>query len=105
MLKSTEKGTFLVQVLDQQHNSWQGTITWLADGKKKTFRSLLEFITIVGSELPNSQASEEELPSPNGDEAPKVSSHTKQKNAPRIAAPQLPHTALQCALSALQQTG
>lgn len=60
MLKATEKGTFLVQVLDQQHNSWQGTITWLASGKKKNFRSLLELITFVGSELEKNRPDESE---------------------------------------------
>ena len=58
MLKSTEKGTFLVRVLDQQHSSWQGTITWLASGKVKTFRSVLEMITIIGGELESCQTDE-----------------------------------------------
>ena len=59
MLKSTEKGTFLVRILDQQHNSWQGTVTWLADDKKETFRSLLELITIIGNELEPCQIDDE----------------------------------------------
>ena len=51
MLASSEQGSFLVQILDRQHESWQGVITWLADGRKKTFKSLLEFITIVEREM------------------------------------------------------
>jgi len=57
MLMSSEQGSFLVQILDRQHESWQGVITWLADGRKKNFKSLLEFITIVENEM-NSKLSE-----------------------------------------------
>ena len=59
MLMSSEQGSFLVQILDRQHESWQGVITWLADGKKKTFRSLLEFITIVEGEMSTGRCEKE----------------------------------------------
>jgi len=51
MLETRREGSFLIRILDQQHNSWQGTITWLADNDKRTFRSLLELINLISAEL------------------------------------------------------
>jgi len=86
MLKSTQQGTFLVQVLDQQHSSWQGTITWLATNEKKTFRSLLEFITLVGTVLEGSKNDEEQLTDEAGKEAERVAQQTNSNRTKRKSA-------------------
>lgn len=53
------RGTFVIQILNQQNATWQGTITW-TDGKKTLpFRSLLELIKLIDSVLET-----EEEPSP-----------------------------------------
>ena len=51
MLETRREGSFLIRILDQQHSSWQGTITWVAENDKKTFRSLLELINLISAEL------------------------------------------------------
>ena len=51
MLMATDKGNFIVKVLDQQHNSWQGTITWLSNNTTKPFRSTLELILLIDNAL------------------------------------------------------
>lgn len=55
MLRSTEKGSFVIQILDQQNYSWQGTITWLANNERKSFRSLLELIKLIDEGLGDKQ--------------------------------------------------
>ena len=58
MLKSTDKGTFLIKILAQQHCSWQGTITWISNNEQKSFRSFLELVKIIDSALKD-EANEE----------------------------------------------
>lgn len=42
---------FLVQILNTQNATWQGTVTW-TDGKKtQPFRSALELIKLIDSAL------------------------------------------------------
>lgn len=60
MLETRREGSFLIRILDQQHSSWQGTITWLADNDKKTFRSLLELINLISAELASGDSSRED---------------------------------------------
>lgn len=45
------KQTFLVEVIDQQNASWQGTVKWINTGKKENFRSALELIRLLDSAL------------------------------------------------------
>ena len=45
------KQTFVVEVIDQQNASWQGTVNWINTGKKETFRSALELIRLIDSAL------------------------------------------------------
>lgn len=42
-----EKTTFTIQILFQQNSTWQGTITWLEEGKTQKFRSELELIRLM----------------------------------------------------------
>ena len=60
MLSATRKGTFILQILDQQNNSWQGTVTMIANNEKKTFRSLLELILLVNDALQSDEPEEPE---------------------------------------------
>lgn len=41
---------FMVQILDRQNTTWQGTITWTESGRKATFRSALELLKLVDSQ-------------------------------------------------------
>ena len=61
MLKSTTKGSFLIQILDQQHSSWQGTITWIRNSERKTFRSALELIKFIDGSLEDNSESLENI--------------------------------------------
>jgi hypothetical protein len=47
--KTWENNTFVVRLLDYQHNTWQGEITWLKSNQKEYFRSLLEMLHLVSS--------------------------------------------------------
>ncbi|MCL1848170.1 MAG: hypothetical protein FWF83_00615 [Clostridiales bacterium] len=55
MKKNVKKPTFLVQMLDTQNLTWQGTITYLDTNQKVAFRSVLELIKLMDSAV--SQAS------------------------------------------------
>lgn len=45
--------TLVVQILNTQYATWQGTVTW-SDGKKQPFRSALELIRLIDSAIPHS---------------------------------------------------
>ena len=51
MLKSTDKGSFVVRILDRQYHTWQGTVTWIAKYEKKTFRSAIELLRLIDDAL------------------------------------------------------
>lgn len=64
MLKSTDNGTFLIQILDQQHSTWQGTITWIFNNEQKTFRSEVELLKLIDNSLEDEQIKEDAQPPP-----------------------------------------
>ena len=39
--------TFLVHIVENQNDTWQGDVTWLDEEKKESFRSLLELIKLM----------------------------------------------------------
>ena len=41
--------TFVVQILNTQNASWQGTVTWTGGKRKELFRSELELIKLIDS--------------------------------------------------------
>lgn len=41
------KGTFILKILNQNHSTWQGTVTWVEEAKTQNFRSALELIKII----------------------------------------------------------
>ena len=54
------KQTFLVEVIDQQNASWQGTVSWINTGKKENFRSALELIRLLDSALTEEKKNSED---------------------------------------------
>lgn len=55
--------TFLVDVVQTQNATWQGTVKWVNEGKEHHFRSALELIRLLDSALetlPPEEGSEEE---------------------------------------------
>lgn len=47
------KQTFIIEVIDQQNSSWQGTVKWVNKKKQEHFRSALELIRLLDSALEN----------------------------------------------------
>lgn len=43
--------TFAVRVIFRQNASWQGSVTWLEEGREQSFRSALELILLINSAL------------------------------------------------------
>lgn len=51
-MNSTKKqNSFVIDIKDTQHESWQGTIRWINNEKEETFRSALELIKMIDSSL------------------------------------------------------
>ena len=44
---------FIVEVLYQEHASWQGKVTWINENKVQSFRSALELLRLIDSTLDN----------------------------------------------------
>ena len=59
MRKKSKKPTFLIQMLDNQNMTWQGTITFLDDNQKQPFRSVLELIKLMDSAISQADFSED----------------------------------------------
>lgn len=53
------KQTFVIEVIDQQNASWQGSVNWINTGKKENFRSALELIRLIDSALEEERKPEE----------------------------------------------
>jgi len=53
------KQTFVIEVVDQQNASWQGSVNWINTGKKENFRSALELIRLIDSALEEERKTEE----------------------------------------------
>lgn len=51
MNTTTGRGTFVVQVLNTQNSTWQGTVTWTNGKKQESFRSALELMKLIDSAL------------------------------------------------------
>ena len=52
MAKSPDNGkAFLVQILETQNATWQGTVTWTDGREVQAFRSALELIRLIDSAL------------------------------------------------------
>lgn len=47
------KECFLIQILECQNATWQGTILWTETGRKESFRSALELLQLIDSTQPS----------------------------------------------------
>ena len=57
-----EIATFSLKVIFRQNSSWQGTITWLEQGREESFRSVLELCMLLNSALAGSGSARSENP-------------------------------------------
>ena len=63
MLRYSPNGAFVINILDRQHSSWQGTVTMIASGEKQTFKSALDLMKIIDTAMDEAAGSETmELP-------------------------------------------
>lgn len=46
-----KKETFVVNIIDTQNSSWQGTVSWTGEKSVKPFRSALELIKLIDSAM------------------------------------------------------
>lgn len=46
-MNENKSKTFIVKVMSQQNNSWQGSITWSETGETQYFRSALELLHMM----------------------------------------------------------
>lgn len=60
MARGLKKSSFVVQILDTQNQTWQGTVTWVNRKDTKPFRSLLELIKLMDSAINSTQEDEDE---------------------------------------------
>ena len=49
--KGSPRGSFLVQVLNDQNATWQGTLSWIEKNRTIPFRSTLELIKLIDGAL------------------------------------------------------
>ncbi|MDR0469228.1 MAG: hypothetical protein LBH09_04575 [Peptococcaceae bacterium] len=59
MKKLLKKPAFLIQMLDNQNMTWQGTITYLENNQKVPFRSVLELIKLMDSAMDDAAVDED----------------------------------------------
>ena len=57
-MKQTKTNSFLVVVKDIQQETWQGTIEWIEQNKKESFRSALEMLKLIDSALEDDKQSD-----------------------------------------------
>ena len=50
-LREGALATFAVRVIFRQNASWQGSVTWLEEGRTQSFRSALELVLLMASAL------------------------------------------------------
>ena len=44
---------FVVEILYQEHATWQGKITWVNENKTQNFRSAMELLRLIDSTMDN----------------------------------------------------
>jgi hypothetical protein len=55
--KKGQVATFFLRILFRQNASWQGSVTWMENGRSESFRSALELIFLTDSALREVRAS------------------------------------------------
>lgn len=53
------KKTFIIDILDCQNETWQGSLSWVQGNQKKNFRSALELIKLIDSVVENENNKEQ----------------------------------------------
>ena len=53
MMNGAERpqGTFVIKILNKQHSTWQGSVTWVEEQKTQNFRSALELLKLIDGAL------------------------------------------------------
>lgn len=50
-----KKRTFILEINDNQNQSWQGTVEWVQEHKKEAFRSVMELLRLLDSVVGNEE--------------------------------------------------
>ena len=59
--------SFIVNILQQQNSTWQGTVTWVDENKTQNFRSALELIRLIDSTMESADTAPDWNPPQNTD--------------------------------------
>lgn len=51
---SDENQSFIVEIKNKEHHTWQGAVTWVEGKKKENFRSALELLKLMDSTFKSS---------------------------------------------------
>ncbi len=51
MKSGKNTGTFIVKIVNRQHSTWQGSVTWVEEGRTQNFRSALELMKMIDGVL------------------------------------------------------
>ena len=52
--RAKKADTFLVKIMDHEHATWQGKVTWIEGQREQYFRSALELIKLIDDAVENS---------------------------------------------------
>lgn len=55
-----KKQVFVLEIMDNQKNTWQGQLRWIQGQKESSFRSVLELLHLVDSAINRGNAQEAE---------------------------------------------
>lgn len=58
--KTVPKESFVVQIIDNQNGTWQGTVNWVEGKKTQNFRSMLELIKLIDGAVSGSLSENED---------------------------------------------
>ncbi len=59
MNKTTERGTFVVRILNTDNATWQGTVAWTEGKKTVPFRSALELLRLIDEVVQKDETNKE----------------------------------------------
>ena len=56
--KGKDMNTFIVKIVNQQNETWQGSVTWTEEQKVQNFRSALELLKLINGALEDNSGAE-----------------------------------------------
>ena len=56
--RAKKADTFLVKIMDHEHATWQGKVTWIEGQREQYFRSALELIKLIDDAVEKEQEME-----------------------------------------------